>query len=270
MASFQEFGQQQNFEEEATDPRSPISEAFRSACTSLQFSTESGVPKSLLITSSMPAEGKSSTALGIARHFAALGLKVLIVDGDMRNPSLHSKTGINNNIGLSTYLTHNCEPTDAIRRYKSGKSCLYIMTSGPLPPDPVELLHGARFASLMSVGGEIFDLIIVDGPPVMGMADALVLSNMVIATLFVIASREGRIGQVRNAIKRLAAARATPIGLILTKFDAKSFGYGYEYQQYTYGGVGRSDGSDEVVGAIGKPDDASDGSRKLNDGAAVA
>ena len=82
------------------------------------------------------------------------------------------------------------------------------MTSGPLPPDPVELLHGARFASLMSVGGEIFDLIIVDGPPVMGMADALVLSNMVIATLFVIASREGRIGQVRNAIKRLAAARA--------------------------------------------------------------
>ena len=263
-------GGQQTFEEEATDPRSPISEAFRSACTSLQFSTKFGVPKSLLITSSVPAEGKSSTALGVARYFAALGLKVLIVDGDMRNPSLHSKTGINNNIGLSTYLTHNCEPTDAIRRYQFGKSCLYIMTSGPLPPDPVELLHGARFASLMSVGGEIFDLIIVDGPPVMGMADALVLSNTVIATLFVIASREGRIGQVRNAIKRLAGARATPIGLILTKFDAKSFGYGYEYQQYTYGGVGRSDGSDEVARAIGKPDDASDGSRKLNDGAAVA
>jgi len=265
-------GQEQNFDEESADPRSPISEAFRSACTSLQFSTESGVPKSLLITSSMPAEGKSSAALGIARHFAALGLKVLIVDGDMRNPSLHSKTGIINDIGLSTYLTHNCGPTDAIRRYESGKSCVYVMTSGPLPPNPVELLHGARFASLMSAGGEIFDLIIVDGPPVMGMADALVLSNMVRATLFVIASREGRIGQVRNAIKRLAAARVTPLGLLLTKFDAKSSGYGYGYgygYQYTYGGADRSHGSDEAAGAIGKPDDASDGSRRPEDGAAV-
>jgi capsular exopolysaccharide synthesis family protein len=262
-------GPKQNFEEETKNPLSSISEAFRSACTSLQFSTESGVPKSLLITSSMPTEGKSSTALGIARHFAALSLKVLVVDGDMRNPSLHSKTGIDNSIGLSTYLTHNCEPTDAIRRYESGKSYLYIMTSGPLPPNPVELLHGARFASLLSAGGEIFDLIIVDGPPVMGMADALILSNMVRATLFVIASKQGRTGQVRNAIKRLAAARVTPIGLLLTKFDAKSDGYGYDYH-YTYRADDGSHGPNEVADAIGKPDDAKNGSRELNDGAAVA
>jgi Mrp family chromosome partitioning ATPase len=122
---------------------------------------------------------------------------------------------------------------------------------------------------LLSAGGEIFDLIIVDGPPVMGMADALILSNMVRATLFVIASKQGRTGQVRNAIKRLAAARVTPIGLLLTKFDAKSDGYGYDYH-YTYRADDGSHGPNEVADAIGKPDDAKNGSRELNDGAAVA
>ena len=181
-----------------------------------------------MITSASPGEGKSSTALGIARQFDAMGLKVLLVDADLRNPSLHLKAGIDNSIGLSNYLSHHCEANDAIQQIETVNLNLHLMPAGPLPPSPVELLHGARLASLLSVYGEIFDVIIVDGPPVMGMADAIVLSNAVSATLLVIASGEGRIGLVRSALKRLAQARVTPLGFVLTKYDAKKLGgYGY-------------------------------------------
>ena len=90
------------------DPRSALSEAYRSLCTALQFSTDNGLPKSLVITSAGPAEGKSLTSLAIARHFATLGLKVLLIDADLRNPSMHVKLGRSNAVGLSNYLTGAC------------------------------------------------------------------------------------------------------------------------------------------------------------------
>ena len=220
------------------DQRSIISEAYRSACTSLQFSTEAGLPKSILITSATPAEGKSSTAYGAARQFAAMGLKVLLIDADLRRPSLHKKLGLDNTFGLSSYLTRNCEMREAIQRNEGEKIC--YLPAGPIPPNPVELLNGSRFASLLSVSGQAFDLVIIDGPPVAGMADTLVLANITNATLFVIAGGEGRASSVRNALKRLAQARSRPVGIILTKFDARtaSYGYGYGYgygQDYEYG-----------------------------------
>ena len=135
-------------EAELSDPRSAVSEAFRSTCTSLQFSTETGVPKAL-IDHQRDAGGRENKHR--ARHRATirrLGLKVLIVDADIRKPSLHSKIGIDNSMGLSTYLTHNCTDQDAIRQNEPAKLNLYGMTSGPLPPNPVELLHGPHFASL--------------------------------------------------------------------------------------------------------------------------
>lgn len=254
----------QTFQAACEDLRSPISESFRSLCTSLHYSTENGVPKTLLITSSRPGEGKSSVALGVAHHFAATGLKVLLLDSDLRNPSLHKKTGLDNSIGLSSYLTHNCEVRDAIRRIE--ETNLYAMTSGPLPPNPVELLHGPRFASLLSVGGEIFDLIIIDGPPVMGMADSLILANMTSTTLLVIAAGEGRTHQVRGTLKRLGLARARPLGMILNKFAATSaygygYGYGYEYG-YGYGA--------EMAADSEKLEKQPEHPRKLNSDAAAA
>lgn len=225
------------------DQRSVLSEAYRSACTSLQFSTEAGLPKSLLITSAGPAEGKSSTCFAVARQFAAIGLKVLLIDADLRRPSLHKQLGLDNARGLSSFLTRNCEMRDAIRRQEGANENIYVLTAGPIPPNPVELLNGPRFASLLTVCGEAFDLIVIDGPPVGGMADALVLANSVNATLFVIAGAEGRKGGVRNALKRLLQARLRPIGIILNKFDARvasygSYGYGddYDYAKvYDYG-----------------------------------
>jgi polysaccharide biosynthesis transport protein len=221
------------FEEELVDPRSQISEACRSLCTALQFATESGLPKTLLISSSAPGEGKSTVALMIAKHFATMGLKVLLVDGDLRKPSLHCKLGLNGGAtGLSNILTGALSPPEVIQ--DAGFGNLAFVASGPLPPSAADLLGGARMHSFLSVGLEIFDLIIVDSPPVMGLADGPLLSGVAAATVFVASAGEARIGLIRNAIKRLQFARGCVIGTVFTKFDAKRDGYGYDGYDYEY------------------------------------
>jgi capsular exopolysaccharide synthesis family protein len=220
------------FEAELVDPRSQISEACRSLCTALQFSTESGLPKTLLVTSAAPGEGKSTTALVIGTHFAAVGLKVLLVDGDLRKPSLHAKLGLGNHIGLSNLLTGALLPPDVIQN--TGSPNLAVIASGPIPPNAADLLGGARMFSFLSAGTEIFDIIIIDSPPIMGLADVPLLSSMAAATIFVASAGQVRMGSIRNAIKRLRFTRGCVIGTVLTKFDAKRDGYGYGYD-YDYG-----------------------------------
>ena len=226
---------------EFTDPGSGLSEAYRSLCTALQFATESGLPKTLFVTSAGPSEGKSFTALAVARHFALMGLKVLLVDADLRNPSLHKKLGIDNTTGLSNYLTGECSPPETFQ--KTAIANLAVMASGPLPPNAADLLASSRLFSLLSVGLEVFDLIVLDGPPVMGLADAPLLSSAAAATVFVVGAGQARKGTVSGAIKRLQYARGTIIGTVLTKYDARNAGYGYGYS-YGYGyGYGYSHGA---------------------------
>ena len=226
-------------QDEIGDPRSAISESYRSLCTALQFSTETGMPKTLVVTSAGPSEGKSYTALAIARHFAFMGMKVLIIDGDLRNPSLHKKLSQDNSLGLSNYLTGACTPPEAFRATDSPN--LAFMSSGPLPPNAADLLSGKRLFSLLSVGLEVFDLIIIDGPPVLGLADAQLLSNAATATIFVVGAGQTRAGMLKGALKRMQLSRSPIIGLVLTKFDLRAAGYGYGYgygyghDQYTYG-----------------------------------
>jgi capsular exopolysaccharide synthesis family protein len=229
---------EQQVETEIADPRSAISEAYRSLCTALQFSSDSGLPKTLLVTSAGPGEGKSSTSMAIARHFATMGLKVLLVDADLRNASLHKKLSCDNTVGLSNYLTGYCTPPQAIQ--ETGVPNLALMSSGPLPPNAADLLGNARLLSLLSVGLQVFDLIVVDGPPVMGLADAPLMSNVTAATVFVVGAGQPRSNQVRGALKRLQMGRAPVVGAVLTKFDSKAAGYGYGYgygdHEYSYGG----------------------------------
>ncbi|HEX7073142.1 MAG TPA: polysaccharide biosynthesis tyrosine autokinase [Hyphomicrobiaceae bacterium] len=224
------------------DPRSAISEAYRSLCTALQFATDSGLPKSILITSATPSEGKTITALAIARHFATMGQKVLLVDADLRMPSLHVRLGLDGSMGLSDYLTGACTPPEVMQR--SDITNLTFMASGPLPPNAADLLGSPRVLSLLSIGLEVFDLIVLDGPPVMGLADAQLLSSSAAATVFVVGAGQARTGVIRGALKRLQLARGVLVGAVLTKFDAKQAGYGYGYG-YGYGGYdytyGRND-----------------------------
>lgn len=217
------------------DLRSAFAESYRSLRTALQFSTDRGAPRSLLVTSAMPSEGKSTTALVLGQFYAQLGKRVLIVDCDLRNPSLHRSLGVDNSEGLSNYLAGALKPTDLIR--PTELEGLMYMPSGPLPPNPAELLMGSKMLSLITVASEKFDLLILDGPPVMGLADAPILSNLAQGTLLVIRAGATRVAVVKNALKRLQSARAHVVGGLLTQFQAQQAGgYGYGgYDYYSYG-----------------------------------
>lgn len=225
-------------DEEMLNARSGISEAVRSLRTSLQFASSDGLPKTLLITSSKPSEGKTTSSIALAKSLANIGLNVLLIDGDLRNASVHRRLRCSNELGLSNYLTGSKLPEEVVQ--SSDTEGLVIMAAGPLPPNPAELLAGPRFMSLLALGMESFDIVVIDGPPVMGLADAPLLSSMTRATLLVIAANETRRNTVKVALKRLQFARANVIGVLLSKFDAKmsGYGYGYGYGDYDYHGYG--------------------------------
>jgi capsular exopolysaccharide synthesis family protein len=220
------------------DVRSAFSEAYRSLRTALQFSTDRGVPRTLLVTSAMPSEGKSTTAYVLGQYYAQLGKRVLIIDCDLRNPSLHRLLGVENSQGLSNYLAGTVKPTDLIK--PTEMPGLMYMPTGPLPPNPAELLMGSKMMSLLTVAAEKFDLLILDGPPIMGLADAPILSNLAMGTLLVIQAGSTRVAVAKNAIKRLHAARAHVVGGLLTHFQPEHAGQGYGYGGYNYYSYGGS------------------------------
>jgi succinoglycan biosynthesis transport protein ExoP len=214
------------------DPTSAFSEAYRSARTALQFSTASGTPRRLVVTSTSKGEGKSTTAVALAINLAQMGKPVLIVDADLRNPALHKILGLDNTAGLSNYLTGSIEPSEVIRETEIPN--LYVMTTGPLPPNPVELLSSIKLLNLLSQCEEDYAHVVLDGPPVIGIADAIVLCNQVENSVFVIESGRTRRGHAKAALKRLQQAGVHPLGVILTKIDAYNDLYGYHSYYYQY------------------------------------
>jgi polysaccharide biosynthesis transport protein len=159
---------QESVSEELKDQSSPVSEAYFSLRTSLQFTTDSGAPKTLLITSTRAAEGKSSTTLALAQNFARLGNSVLLIDADLRKPAF--VTGADPTEGLSKLLTNH----DGLGEHvlKTEHDNLWLLPCGPLPPNPAELLASPRLKALIHEAASQFDMVIVDGPPVLGLADA--------------------------------------------------------------------------------------------------
>jgi len=218
---------------ELSESSNPIAEAFRSFRTALQFSTDQGAPKSIVITSAQPSEGKSTTALALAINFAQLGMKVLLIDGDLRNPSQHRYLARSNGAGLANYLAGRAMPENIFQ--KTDVEGLYFMPSGPLPPNPAELLAGPKMLSLLSTASEKVDAVIIDSPPVLGLADAPLLASIAAGTLFVVAAGHTRRGVVKAALKRLHFARARMVGALMNKCDFRSnYGYG-GYGGYGYG-----------------------------------
>jgi len=216
--------------------RSAFSEAYYSIRTALQFSTAEGAPRSVLVTSARPAEGKSTTALALAKNFARLGLRVLLVDGDLRNPSMHRAMGAENNAGFSNLLTGMATISEVAQ--KTDLPNFHFIPCGPLPPNPAELLAGKRLHSFLEESGSLYEIIVIDGPPVMGLADAPMLASAVAGTVFAIEAGGTRRGLARTAIRRLHVGRARILGAVLTKFNAKkaSYGAGYAYAySYEYG-----------------------------------
>lgn len=213
------------------DPRSPIAEAFFSARTALEFTTTTGAPRSLVVTSSRPSEGKTSTTISLGMSFAKTGRKALIIDGDMRKPSFVADA--KDSIGLSGLLTQDAALSDNI--VGSATEGLYLLPSGVIPPNPAELLSSPRLAALIEEAGEYFDIVIVDSPPLLGFADAPILGSVCEATIIVLESGAIRRPAALRTLDRLLESNANVVGAVLMKFDAKKSGYENSEYYYSYG-----------------------------------
>ena len=156
----------------------------------------------------------------------------LLIDADLRNASIHKEVGVDNTRGLSNFLSSDVPALGVVRTTSIPN--LFVIPSGPIPPNPVELLSGPKLLSLLTQLGEKFAHIIVDSPPVLGIADAIVLGNQVGPMLFVVASGTTRKAHAKAALKRLRLAGVTPIGALMSKLDLRDGMYGYESAYYYY------------------------------------
>jgi capsular exopolysaccharide synthesis family protein len=214
------------------DPKSPLTEAYLSLRTTLAFTTAHGIPRTLSLTSTRPAEGKSTSALALATMLASAGKRVLLIDCDMRLPSVHTSLSLLNDRGLSNALSGDDNLTGLIQR--NGDFSIDIMTAGPTPPNSADLLESDRFSVILSTLAENYDHIVCDGPPVIGLADALILATKVEGTVYAIDSHETRVNNARSALQRLEGVNARVLGVVMTKYEPKRSAYSYDYS-YGYG-----------------------------------
>ncbi|RUT29980.1 polysaccharide biosynthesis tyrosine autokinase [Arsenicitalea aurantiaca] len=228
------------------DPRSALSEAYRSLRTSLQFSGADGAPRTLLVTSAEPGESKSTSAYKLAEEFAALGEKVLIVDCDLRRPSLHRVFKTDNTMGLTNLLTNTVAPEDVqqLFHHSPAHPKLDFLSTGPMVPNPADLLSSSRMGGVIRACTKAYSLVILDGPPVIGLSDALILSRHSEATLLVVAAHQTARKSAGAALKRLHSAGGNIVGAMLGKLDIEKIDYSYAYR-YMYEGY-YSYGSEET------------------------
>lgn len=216
------------------DRKSDLVDAYLAVQTSLGFTTEHGVPRSIGITSTRPAEGKSTTAIAIATMLTRAHKRVILVDGDMRSPSIHHLGGVDHDRGLSNYLSGQ-DDLDQLT-FEMRDLGFTAMSAGPIPPNAAELLTGNRLQQLIARLLETYDHVVIDSPPVMGLADAPLIASRVEGIVYAVESHGIRSSLVKTALQRLLAANAYILGGVLTKFEARKahYGYGYEYG-YGYG-----------------------------------
>jgi capsular exopolysaccharide synthesis family protein len=245
------------------DPRSALSEAYRSLRTALQFATVDGEPRSILVTSSEPDEAKSTTAVKLAEEFAAIGVKVLVIDCDLRRPSLHRLVGIDNSIGLSNLLTKTIAPEDVHLMFNKSATSIDVtfMGSGPMVPNPADLLASRRMGEVMAACLKLFGMVILDGPPVLGLADTLILSRHAEATILLVAAHQTPRKAAAAALKRLrSTVGAKVVGGVLSKLDTKrieyTYSYGYMHNQYYYGYGQDESRVRRLKGRDGEPEEA--------------
>lgn len=209
------------------DRKSPVSEAYASLVTTLQFTTSEGLPRALLVTSTIAEEGKSTTSFVIARMMAQNGLRTLLVDADLRKPSFVVEESVDT--GFSQLVI---DGSDLQRHViKTSEDNLWLMPSGPMPPNPVQVLNSERARRVIRQARELFDCVIVDAPPAFGFADAPLLAAMCDAVLMVVESGRTRRRPAIEAIERLRASGALIIGANLTKYKFDTSEYGYRYYE---------------------------------------
>lgn len=211
-----------------TDHQSPRAESFRQLRTNLQFANVSGQAKTVLFTSSLPGEGKSTTATNLAIALSQAGQNVCLIDADLRRPMIHEYLGLERNAGLTTALVGAADVDHLLQPW--GEGHLYVLTSGQIPPNPSELLGSPEMKDLILRLEGIFDTIIIDAPPLLPVTDAAVLSQFVSGVVLVIGSQKSKQQDLEKSLAALDMVEARLLGVVLNRLPVKgpdSYAYSY-------------------------------------------
>lgn len=213
------------------DPKSPITEQYRTIRTNIQYASVDQAIRSIVVTSSGPMEGKSTTTANLAVVFAQQGKKTLLIDADLRKPTAHYTFQLPNTVGLTSVLTKQAELMDAV--HMTDVENLFVLTSGPIPPNPAELLASVSMEYLLKEAYNLYDFILFDTPPVLTVTDAQVLANLADGSILVTSSgttdRDGAI----KAKEILTSAQAKLLGAVLNNKKAdKDTHYYYYYAEH--------------------------------------
>ena len=212
------------------NPKSPISEAYRTLRTNIQFSNVDGNLQIICVTSSGPGEGKSTTVSNLAETFAQAGNRVVIIDCDLRKPRVHKVFNLTNKVGMTNLLAGQVKFEEVAQ---IAGSQLTVITSGPIPPNPSELLGSKKMKQVLDdLKGE-FDIVLIDAPPVGIVTDAAILSTIVDGVVFVVASGRTEIDGAKRAKQLLENVGARILGVVMTMIPVSKKGY-YGYQYYSY------------------------------------
>ena len=207
--------------------KSPISEAFRTLRTNVQFTSVDSETKRIMITSAGPREGKSSTVANLAVSIAQAGRSVLVVDADLRNPTQHKLFGLDNRQGLSVALVQDQDYQQYIR--ETAVPGVSVLSGGPIPPNPAELVGSKRMKRLIQELSEQFDMVLIDTPPIVAVTDAAILAQEVDGVILVMASGEVNKEYAQRAKELLDKVGAKILGAVLNKVDMKTSEHQYYY-----------------------------------------
>ncbi|MCB2312018.1 CpsD/CapB family tyrosine-protein kinase [Clostridium tagluense] len=219
------------------EPTSPMSESYRTLRTNIQFSSFDKKIKTILITSSGPGEGKTTTSSNLAMVMAQGGNKTILIDCDQRKPQVHKVFGFSNENGLSNILVNDNEVDINIGVHETEEPNLHVLSSGTRPPNPAELLGSAKMKNFIEELKKTYDFIILDTPPIVLVTDAQILAQYTDGCLLVISSGEAERDSVIKSKGLLEKVNAKILGTVLNKVDSKKKGY-YHYQ-YEYGGTSK-------------------------------
>jgi capsular exopolysaccharide synthesis family protein len=212
------------------NPKSQAAEAFRTLRTNIQFSSLDSDLKSLVITSTQPSEGKSTVVANLGITMAQSGKKVLLIDCDLRKPTIHKRFSLPNSDGLTTVLSKEKSFEEAV--HTLGISNFYVLTSGPIPPNPAELIGSKKMKNLIKQLQEVFDIVIFDAPPVLAVTDAQILATCCDGVVFVAAHGQAEKHAVVRAKELIDKVGGKILGVVLNKIPANS--KSYYYYNYDY------------------------------------
>lgn len=216
-------------------PKFSIAEDYRTVRTSILFSRADATPKVICFTSSLPQEGKSATISNLAVSFAQLEGRVLLIDADLRKPRLHKVFGARNTVGLSGYLAGRVPFEDAVQKTQIDN--IWLMTSGPHPPNPAELLNSRHMRELVGLAKERFDTVLIDTPPVLAVIDPVIVASLADATVFIVRAAKTTRKALGRAVSEIRKSKADVIGLVFNEVRIGSQAVGtpyYHYYQYEY------------------------------------